>query len=146
MSRSQRQGDSIRWALRPQQERVRIQKEIRSLRRERRQFSIHRVEAVLVSTQEHRKLPLWIKRFGRADETLRLAGVDFVITADDDTELYLQVKSSKYAAENFLQSHAANEFAVIHVRFNLSDEQLLIQVVSALTVLRALKQSGHTVR
>ena len=97
------------------------------------------VAAVLGSS-----LPAWIRSTRKATKEEDARGIDFVIETDKGT-VYLQVKSSKTAAEEFIKRHSAAchlVIAAIVVLDTTTTERLRKQVLYRLTMLREKLMDG----
>lgn len=101
-----------------------------------------RVEAVLKKLHAA-PWPPWIVSTRKATESEDHRGIDFVVAVDLGV-VYLQVKSSKVAAEDFLKKGVVKELpiAVVVVVDDASSEGLRAQVLHRLTVLREELQLG----
>lgn len=90
------------------------------------------------------ELPVWIRSTRKATKEEDAQGIDFVIETDKGA-VYLQVKSSKAAAEKFVKRHSAARHLVIAAIVVLdatTPENLRKQVLYRLTMLREKLMDG----
>jgi hypothetical protein len=98
-------------------------------------------ERSLLAITSHYRDPelFWVVRARRATKLEDRKGIDIVVQTSDIGRLFIQIKSSRRGADKFLREHSGSKAAVVIVREEYSDAQVLRAVKRILLELRTCR-------